>query len=357
MTAGRYMKIKLGGIDIVDLWAAHLSSVSVTDSLDQLDAAQVVFDLPEGSGASLVKKLDIYGKTWSIQLIDDGSPVKEYSGDIIGISWTRSGGAPRQATVSCIDQLHRLKRGRKAAKVGDRRWRSKAISDIATAVAKDWDLGVSGIDSTSGMIGYLEWKGDDAALLNHLAETCGCVVRCDFESGKPGLVFAKSSSYASKSVTLNFGVEILDISANHNLDRIVTEVKGWAKDPSKPTELIQVKNKALEKTNSGKTGPDYMKVMGSFPHAIERGSGEAPAQTAMEETTTGIMIETASSFVGGSLTCRFDPNITSGKTVTVQGAGWPFDGEFVVKEVTHTFDSSGYRSQVTFNANSINAPS
>jgi hypothetical protein len=360
MAGERYMDITVGGIAVKGLWAAHLSSVSVKDALDALDSATVVFDLPEGSGATLVPELDIYGKAWCVKLMEGSKTVKEYSGDVIAVSWTRSGGAPRQVSITCIDVLHRLKRGRANVKKYDRRWRDVPISDIVTAVAKDWKIGVSGIDSTKGTISDLEWKSDDSALLQHLAKECGCVVRCDFENGKPGLVFATAESYSNETVTLEFGVDILDISANHNIDKCVTEVTYTVNDPQKPAAPIKVTvtpSAAIKKQNKGKSGPEYLSDIGQFPVAFERKEGETAQQSSTEEAAKGKMIEASAGFVEGSLTCRFDPNLTSGKAVTVKGAGWPFDGTFVVKEVTHTFDASGYRSQVTFSSNSINAPS
>lgn len=363
MSEELYMEITLGEIKVKagdrKRWAAHLASVSVTDALDALDAAQVVFELPEGSGSLLVPELEVYGKKWIIKLMSGSTVVKEYAGDVLGVSWSRTGGAPRQATVTCVDHLHRLKRGRTDIQTGDRRFPDKKVSEIVSAVAKHWGFDVGGIESTTSAIPYFEWKGDDLSLLKHLADQVGCVVRADEKDGTSGLVFAKASSYASEEVELRFGIEILEISANHNLDGCVTSVEGTVTNPKKPeTITVKVGSDKITMTNKpGKTGADYMTHMGggAYPKAFEHKEGDSFTQSDADERAKGMLTEAAAGFVQGSLVCRFNPNLTSGKSVRVVGAGWPLDGVFLVKSVTHSFDASGYRSQVQFSASSISA--
>lgn len=355
-----YMKIKLGTVTVEGNWAAHLSSVSVKESLEALDSAQVTFDLPEGSGAELVPKVDLYGQKWEIEIMQDGASVKTYAGDIVSVQWTRSGGAPRQVTVTGVGFLHRLKRGRANAAANDRRWRGKKASEILQKVAQDWTLGTSGVQATDSAIDDFEWKTDDAALVKELAQTSGYIVRCDVDGGNPVLVFASRENYTSGEVELEFGVDILDMNATHSIDRCVSEVAITAKDPSKPDQNVEAKSTPSDlviNNDKAHSGPELLGKIGNFPHRVENKDGNRPTQSSITEQAKGVMVETAESFCEGSLTCRFNPAITGGKKVKVKGAGWPFDGIFIVKEVTHTFDASGYRTQVTFSSNSIAAPS
>jgi hypothetical protein len=354
----RYMKITLNEVALDKTWAAHLASVQVTDSTEQLDSVSFTFELPEGTGASLISKLDILGKTWKVELMDGSTVKKEYSGDILSIGWSRTGGAPRQVTINGVDQLHRLKRGRTAPKKGDRRFPGKKASEIITAVAGDWKLDSGDIQATDSALPYFEWKGDDAALLKYLAEISGYVVRLDSTNGKGALQFAKHENYANGDVTLVFGVDILDISADHNINGCVTSVTYATTDPQKgeaPTTGSK-DHSVLKSDNTGKSGPEYLALIGSFPQPIEQATGDRPTPSAIEEQAVGMMRSTADSFCTGTLKCRFNPNLTSGKNVTVKDAGWPFDGTFQIKDVKHSFDASGYSSTVTFVASKINAP-
>ncbi len=42
-----------------------------------------------------------------------------------------------------------------------------------------------------------------------------------------------------------------------------------------------------------------------------------------------------------------DPRLIAGAAITLAGAGWPFDGSYVVTTARHTFDAGGYRTRVT----------
>ncbi len=357
-----YMLVYLDGKELSSLDAsapAHLSAVTVKDSLDKLDSVDVTFELPQGTGDALGTKLDLYAKTFKVELCRDGSPIKEFSGDLLTFAWTRSAGSPRSVQLTGVDHMHRLRRGRKAPKANDRRFAGKKHSEVIEQVAKDWSLKTGGIESTSSTGTYFEWKGEDSALLKHLAEENGYTVRIESEKGSPSLIFSRAGASSGEDVELEFGVDILEMQATHDLDKVLTSVTftGQKALAGEKPIVKEVKADAAVKDDkyNKRTGPSLVESeIGPFIFHQEDKGGATDQPTAAEAKAKGKLKGAANEFVKGSLTCRFTPEISCGKKVVITGAGWPFDGTFTVGDVTHTLDASGYRTQVAFKGNSIN---
>jgi phage protein D len=353
------MSVTLGGKDVMaDNLGSCLSSIVVKESLEALDGLTVVFAIPEG--ISSLADFDFYGKPWVVKVKMNGVETRGYFGDVLNVQWTRSGGSSRQCTVTGIGYLHRLKRGRSKAKADDRRFKDKKFSEIVTAIAKDWDLSASGIEASDGKHKVTEPKADDATWIKELAAAAGYILRMDYTMGNKAFVFAKRESYANQKVTLEFGVDVLSINATHNLDPMVTAVTAETIDHLKNDKKVKGDSKASDlklQNDASHSGPKLMARVGEFPLHLAEAEGKSATQSAAKEQAKGAMNDRAAQFVQGSLTCRFRPDLGCNKKVEIKGAGWPFDGTFLVKEVTHSFDATGYRTSVTFSANSIKAPS
>lgn len=354
-----YMEITLGGTKVSGALAAHIASVSLKDSIEALDSAQITFQLPEAIWYEYSENnFDWYGKEWKIVTFAAGSKVKEYGGDIVALNWQRSGGAPCQVTLTCIDHMHRLKKPRKSSKADDRKFKSKTEhSEIVKLVANDWGLSAGDIQSTKLQADPWEWKSDDLSLLKKLADDTGSVVRLDF-SGKK-LNFTKRDG---DEIPLVFGVQILDISGAHDISGALSKVSLTAENKVKAS--AKVKGEALPakvKPDNGSAdyvGAKLIERMGgaAVDEEFKSDKGETVDQSALEALAEGKITAASSKFVNGQMTCVFLPKITAGSKVKVSGAGWPLDGTFIVTEVTHSFDPSGYRTQVNFTANGIAKP-
>lgn len=357
MRKGSYMKITVGGQELSGGdWASHLSSVTVTDSLESLDGFEVSIELPQGTASKLVPKLDVLGKEWEVLMFEDDSKVRQFKGDVLSVSWQRSGGAPRSVTITGTDQLHRLKRGRSAPKKADRRFSGKKASDIVKQVAQDWKLGTGEIDNTDAAIPTFEWQGDDASLLRHLADQNNFVVRLEANGGSHDLVFKRGETYTQEDVSLDFGTDIYDLQASHNIEGMVTKVEVTGRNDAEAADPVKGsadKNKLSLVNGGGFSGPELLGRMGEFPEVIAKKASECASPPEAKAIAEGKLKEIADKLVDGRLTCRFKPTIGCGKKVTITGAGWPLDGTYNVKDVTHSFDASGYRTEVSFGANSF----
>jgi phage protein D len=353
------MTVSLGGKDVMaENLGACLSSIVVKESLEALDALTVVFAIPEG--ITSLTEFDFYGKPWEVKVEMNGVATRGYFGDVLNVQWTRSGGSSRQCTVTGVGYLHRLKRGRSKVKPDDRRFPDKKFSEIVTAIAKDWGLTASGIEASDGKHKVTEPKADDATWVKELAASAGYILRMDYSMGSKALVFAKRESYADQKVTLEFGVDVLSVNATHNLDPMITSATAETIDHIKNEKKVKGDSKAADlklQNDSSHSGPKLMARVAEFPLHLAEAEGKSATQSAAMEQAKGAMNDRAAQFVEGSLTCRFRPDLGCNRQVEIKGAGWPFDGTFLVKEVTHSFDATGYRTAVTFSANSIKAPS
>jgi phage protein D len=353
-----WMDITLGSISVKGEWAAHLSSVTLTDAIDKSDSIEVTFELPSGSGDKLLPKLDLYGKAWTVKLMKGTKPAREFGGDIMQLRWTRSGGSPRSVTITGVDPMHRLRRGRASITLNDRRFEGKKASEIVAKVAKDWNFKSGGVQSTDAAIESLVWEKDDLSLIKKLAKENGYITGVEMEGG-PDLVFARREQYSTKTVPLEFGVDILDLSATHAIDGMVSSVKVVSRDQVNNKKVVEGAAKGADvvaDNDADYTGPKLLDRIGTFPHTEMPPGSTFATKPEADGLAKGIMKDKAAGFVSGSATCRFNPDISCGCKIEVKGAGWPFDGKFVVDEVSHSLDASGYRTRVTFSASSIKKP-
>jgi phage protein D len=352
------MVVTLNGTPVSKKMMRHIQSINFKDALDKLDSADVTIAVSEGIEGDILKSLELYGKEMVVELQRAGATVRTFAGDIMNITWQRSGGTDKVCTITAVDRLHRLKRGRPDAKENDRKWTGKKLDAIVKDVAGYWGLSTGKVASADAEVSELEWKKDDAQLLMHLAEDYNYTLRVDSPSaGSYELVFQKQPGYRSGGVTLKYGVHIIAISATHSLDGLLKEVTATGKKAHADEEpIVYTAKKGDVSPLNSKTGIDYLGDFKAYSESIEDESGFRDNQSTVSNKAKARLNEAADTFVSGQLTCRFLPEISCGSEITIEGAGWPLDGTFVVKEATHSLDGSGYRTKVTFIGNSIASP-
>lgn len=346
-----YMEIKFDGAPIDATLEKHLVSVSVKEAMDKLDSVEFKFTVPEDK--ALLKKLALYAKSFEVILYKEGSANHSVYGDVVDISFSRSAAAPWTVTVVGMDYLHRLKSARPASKVKDydRIFRDKQDSQIVETVAKDWDLKTD-VQGTQGAPRFIDWKQDDAALLKLLAKENNYIVRVNAKNGTPTLVFSRVDAASQAQVKLQWGTEVTDVNVTHSLDGLYTKVKvtgSKAHAGAKPVKGEADKNK-LKKISGpvDATGVAFAEKMGAVELVIENNDGSYPDQSAAQQKAIAELQAKAESFLSGSLTSVFRPDACSGGKLTIEKAGWPLDGDFIIQEVTHSMDAGGYKTQLTF---------
>lgn len=355
--ADSYMKVKIGGAAMSPGMARHITSISFKESLDKLDEGSVSVSIPEDS--KFIKEFDLYGEALVIELVRKGSVIRSFSGDIMQIAWARGGGADRTVTLTAVDRLHRLKRGREDAKVDDRRWSGKKLDEIVKDVAKAWGMNTKGVTGSDKTPDNFEWDQDDATLLVHLATEYHYTVRLDTTAStdvKGDLVFEKDPGYKKDAIQLKYGLQISSINATHSLDGLLKQVTATGQkteDDAEPVKHVAKKDVVDGAKLNPVTGVSYIASLPGFTEKISDESGHKNNMSTVKGRAEGKILEAADSFVSGNFDCRFLPELACGQKVTVSGAGWPLDGTFVASSVNHSMDASGYRTQVEFSSNSI----
>lgn len=354
-----YMRVTLGGTVVEGALLAHMTSVSVKEAAGELDSAEIQFELTQSTAKDLAKKLSLHGQEFAVEMMIAGKPLRTVAGDIVQMTWSRSGSSPRSVTITGIDHLARLKKPRANSEKQDRQFRDEKASAIVEKVAKDWSLG-SEIDSTDADIKFLDWKKDDSALLKHLACEFGYDVRLDVSKAgtTPKLLFKKCDpKNTAGSVSFEFGVDCYDISATHNLDEIRTKVTMAGVDYAAGDDAVEGVADGSSLVKGDITGVSLVKQYFGDVHEVkEKTDGTSSSQPLAKEEAEGILRSKANTFVSGNATCEFTPLARSGAEVTFKGTGWPLDGKFKIKEVTHSFDASGYTTSFSFEGAAISSP-
>jgi phage protein D len=371
MAGASYMKIKIDKKPLAtgDILFNHLLSVSISESLDQLDDVQMKFIVPEGPKGdpkSILGKLAAYGKTFEVELYYNGALSHSVAGDIIEITWARSQSAPWSVTLHGHGNLHRMKAG--ASKLDTKKWvtgKPMKVDDVVKDLATKW--GVSAVSTPAlDATQVFQAANDDASLLLELAKKYNRVVRWD---SKDKLQFAVPSSLAAggSPAKLTWGIDIVDTSLRHLVEGMISKVEVKLKDGIANKEPVVGKAAApadIPKTpsNTGPTGPELLSSSGNSKFAAYElsvsgaeggGSTSEPVTTAATATAKSKLNAAADQLVSGSFTCRFRPDVQAGGHVEVEKGGWPLDGKYVVKDVSHSWDASGYRTQLNVMANRL----
>lgn len=350
--------VKIGGSKLSKDAQACMESVIIRDSLEHIDLVEVSFSLIGEQAETVAKEVAKYGDPILVELQENGSPVRTVGGDIVSINWSRRISEVASVTVTGLDPRHRLKKPRASTKKGDRRWVGKKASEIVEDIAKSWSFGTD-VQSTNAAIKVFEHYGDDAAIIKHLADENGYVMRVDMEGGSPTLIFARREQPVSGAdVTLNYGEHVQEFEIDHNLTNIVTKVKVAGFNPitgDDPvfTEAAKSKVSAM----NDKTGIDFVsKAWGEFPEVISETDGGRGVKSETQDKAEGILKARAMTFVSGTLHCILNPNVRSGSIVTLKGAGWPMDGKYVVGEVKHVVEQGNTLTLLHVMSDSIKAP-
>jgi phage protein D len=355
-----WIDIKLGDLKVDANWRGYLESVTVVDNTDGHSGITVQFSLPGVEGAKLAVDIGkkVYAKTYEVTLKEGTSDVRTFVGDIVSFSWDRSGTSPRRVTITGKDQLHRLRRTNPKVKPDGRMLVGKKASEIVKVVADDWGF-ASNIEATDGVEDKVYSSCTDLELLQDMAKRVGYVVCLGVKGKKPELLFKRREKWNDKPITLTYGVDIVSVNGSHDYSSCWPEVKMTATDQQ---SLDEFEGKStvddVDKTNGSSdwTGAGLAKTAGWYGIIKHEKGSEASTQPLIKGRAKAEMVRAAEQFFRGSVSCEFNPNMQPGAVVEIKDAGWPFDGKFSVKKVTHKLSASGYTTEAELGATSIKKP-
>lgn len=342
-TGAPSFEITLGGKSLTGSSLKYLLSAELKESLNAIDSLTVKLVVPEDP--SEVIDLASPGTEFVVKL-GQGDSQREVYGSIVEISHARSTGTPWVVTLQGLDKFHELKkkRARKVRKGSD----DAVIKEIATECGLKAE--VESVDPTGDY--SLQLNEDYGSYLIRIATENDYLVRVE---GGDTLRFARrTTAYQSDSVTLTWGEDIESISLRYSLNDVVTGVKVKGHDYAKD-EWVEGEAKAtdLQCISGGDTGADLAKdEYGDLIHEIDNSKMNSTSKA--KALAKAELQKKANSFLTGSVQCTGIPDAVSGAKLTIEGAGWPLSGDFVIKETTHTLEpGSGYRTTISFYSDSL----
>lgn len=342
-TGAPSFEITLGGQSLTGSTLKYLLSAEFKESLNAIDSLTVKLVVPEDP--SEVIDLAAPGTAFVIKL-GQGDTQREVHGSIIEVSHARSTGAPWVVTLQGLDKFHELKkkRARKVRKGSD----DAVIKEIASECGLTPE--VESVDPTGDY--SLQLNEDYATYLIRIATEHDYLVRVE---GGDTLRFARrTTAYQESSVELTWGEDIESVSLRYSLNDVVTgvKVKGydyvkaeWVAGEAKASDLMCI--------SGGDTGAELAEAeYGAMVHEIDNSKMNSTSKA--KALAKAEFQRKANTFLSGTVQCTGVPDAVSGAKLTIEGAGWPISGDFVIKSTTHTLDpSSGYRTTIEFYSDSL----
>ena len=91
-------------------------------------------------------------------------------------------------------------------------------------------------------------------------------------------------------------------------------------------------------------------TIGGYDSPMYKNQSQAKAKAQAELDVAAL------DFVEGVVIAKGARETTIGNKLTMKGAGYPFDGSFIITKVVHEFAFDGLRTEITFKSNSLPKP-
>lgn len=339
------LSIKIKGKDILNHYVRRLT---YTEAVGELDGMTLTFRMPESKKKDIIPLLDP-GLPFELEIKDDkGASVGKREGDVVAVNHEKKG-SKWMVTIVGLNYLHRLR-----AEHVTQLWEDphdKIVKTIAGRAKPSLTAKVQGVDTTTD---FTFQQGEtDALFLMRLAREHNYYCRV---TGKE-LHFGRRDLTKGK-VKLEYAKDVIDVRLTANLKDHLNEVHVFWGDPEKDgTKQTKVTYKTAPKaTNSGgKLGADIGKkafgvkslTIGGYDAPMYKNQSEAKAKAQAELDVAAL------DFVEGVVVTRGAYKAEVGANLELIGAGWPFDGTFIITKVFHEFAFDGLRTEITFKANSL----
>lgn len=248
-------------------------------------------------------------------------------------------------TLRCVDNTHRLGRGRKT-----RFWNDVTDSDVAQEVASESGLSVEA-DPTDETHSYILQRNEsNIAFLKRLAARNNFQVRVE-----QGTLFFKKPSFSGASKTISMGENLISMNTSFNSGQQVQEVvvRGW--DIKEKKEIVgRASAGDVAPIGGGEIGAQKSNVFGESTAYIS----DVPVQSqAMADTIAKAEMERlARQFCRGKCNIRGDNNVRAGVVVDFSGFSQGLNGSYYVVGSRHLINpKTGYSTEFSFCSNTFGA--
>ena len=341
--AGCLVTLKLDGSPVAADTLRCLSLVDYAESIDELDALTLRFDLPATDSTAFLK-LAAPGKTYALTL-ETAEGTLEAAGDIIDAGLTFESTGWWSVSLRGLESLHRL-RGAQVPKV----WTGAPSSYLGT-IASRHSLGsqIQGVDGYPAMV--LQADEDDAHFVKRLANAWNYSARVS--QGK--LVFARRHVAAGTKVSLTMD-DVQNLRVDTSLYDALTKVTVCADDPTKGELVTASAEKAKLKKISG--GKDAATLRTTAFGAREEVIHNSMATTTSLATAlaTARLQSAAETLVTGRIRAHGRLDARAGALVEITDAPWPANGPFLMKQVRQLVDPDGCATEIDLLSDSLPTP-
>jgi phage protein D len=334
-TAAAY-KVQIGSSVFEQNNSGGLLNLVVEDHVDMASISTVTISTAENQPSYTFT----IGDKVSITLKTDN---EIFSGEVISIDHAFQGRGTSSIILRCIDNLHRLGRGRKT-----RFWNDKKDSDIATEVGEESKLSVE-CDETNETHKYILQRNEsNVSFLKRLA------ARNDFQLRiEPGKLLFKKAEMGGQTKKINTNSGLLSLNTSFNSSEMVQEVivRGW--DITSKKEIVG-KAVAADVTSigSGTGGPKAASVFGDTTAYVT----DIPVRTQemADMIAKSEMERIARKFCRGKCMIVGDDAVRAGTMIEMTDFGVGLNGKYYVVSTRHILTpSSGYKTEVAFCSNTM----
>lgn len=342
---GFNLSISIDGAALADDVLDCAVLVEFVESLDELDAFTVRFEVPPGSIAKKVLKLCKPGGAWVLEL-KTGEGKLTAKGDIIDTSVRLAPEGRWTVTLRGLEPLHRL-RGAQVPKM----WTGSPSSFLSTIASRHGlTAKAEGVDGNALLT--LQAGEDDATFVKRLARDLNYIVSVEDKK----LIFGRRNTPQGRKVTLEAD-EVQHVEVNVSLYDVVSKVTVVGHDHVKDEPVsASVTPSVLKKLSGGDDGPKLAKAkFGERAVVLANAACEVPSLA--KALATAELQRAAETFVRGRIYTPARPTATAGKLVEVNGVPWPVSGPFLIRESRHVVENHVYRTELEFFSDTLPRPS
>ena len=321
-----------------------LTALDVVDAVDGMARCEAAFSnwAPSGDGSAanyvfFDRNVFDFGRALTVSGGAGEAGGTLFDGRITGIEAHYLPDRAPEVTVLAEDRLQDLRMTRRT-----RSFEDVTVGDVASALAQDHslrtDLDVDGPTFRT----LAQVNQSDLAFLRDLARMA------DAEAWVEGdtLHVVARARRDGGALTLRFGDRLHEFSVLADLatQRTAVVASGWdvaAKEPvshEAGPEAVQAETASLEggaAVLESAFGPRVDRVVHPSPGTQEQARALAEATFRQQ----------ARRFVSGQGTAEGDARLRVGATVTLEGLGALFAGDYTVVEARHTFSADGFRTR------------
>lgn len=320
----------------------YVDRIEYSEAIDELDALVVEVSVHRTGDADTLVNMLTPGAAFKVELYDAGTLKNEGVGDLVEVRHHRRQTGAYDIVAVGLDGLHRLRNSKPAELV------EGTTKDAVAAIATRHSLTLVADDVDTTESWQFMDDQDDAIYLRNFARAHNYYVRVV----DTDLKFKKR--VVTGAVTATWGEDILELSMRTNIEGQVSKVTVMGFDMLQEAD---VKGEAaltdLKKISGGDTGANIAKTAFGETELIVNQSHYTQVTDAKAHAVAELQ-RRAERFVEGTCVVIGNPAALSGAKLTIENAGWPMSGDFLIRQTRHVQDTvHGYRTYIDFISDSL----